>query len=212
MQFKKLTYGGVSVQRRVIPNSESNRVQGKTRKERRTLWLMLPEVGSLKLGFVSKLSDGDATAVSNKSSTGRAKQDMSESSLNENEVGTVASEEVTLDSALIEKDTSNLGRICNNSNVQLSLKHLVALTDETALAQDPNVEIKFKPRDQTEYLRVISVQDVSGTSLLFLANYFWEAELLYCGLTARLGVRGSLPISTLGGGGGGEGSRGIHVT
>jgi hypothetical protein len=50
-----------------------------------------------------------------------------------------------------------------------------------------------------EHLRVISIQDVSGTSLLFLANNFREAELLMCGLklllereTARLGVRGGL--------------------
>jgi len=35
---------------------------------------MLPEVGSLRLGFVSKLSDGDG-AVSNKSSTQRARRD-----------------------------------------------------------------------------------------------------------------------------------------
>jgi hypothetical protein len=47
---------------------------------------------------------------------------------------------------------------------------------------------------------------VSGTSLLFLANNFREAELLVCGLklllereTARLGVRGGLRITTLGG-------------
>jgi hypothetical protein len=52
-QFKNFMYGGVSVQR-LIPDSDG----GKTGKERRTLWLMLPEVGSLRLGFVSKLSDG----------------------------------------------------------------------------------------------------------------------------------------------------------
>lgn len=57
-----------------------------------------------------------------------------------------------------------------------------------------------------EHLRVISVQDVSGTSLLFLANNFREAELLVCGLklllereTARLGVRGGLPLRAFGG-------------
>jgi hypothetical protein len=57
-----------------------------------------------------------------------------------------------------------------------------------------------------QHLRVISIQDVSGTSLLFLANNFREAELLVCGLklllereTARLGVRGGLPITAFGG-------------
>lgn len=99
MQFKRFMYGGVSVQR-LLPNSDSVR----TRKERRTLWLMLPEVGSLRLGFVSKLSDGEGT-VSNKNSTQRVKRDTCDHSLNgwEGDLGTVASEEVTLDSALLDK-------------------------------------------------------------------------------------------------------------
>lgn len=66
--------------------------------------------------------------------------------------------------------------------------------------------IQFSSDDKTEHLRIISVQDISGTSLLFLANNFREAELLVCGLklllereTARLGVRGGLPITALGG-------------
>lgn len=56
-----------------------------------------------------------------------------------------------------------------------------------------------------EHLRVISIQDVSGVSLLFLANNFREAELLVCGLklllereTVRLGVRGGTPLSAFG--------------
>ena len=91
-------------------------------------------------------------------------------------------------------------------NVQLSESHSVALTDVIALSQEPAVQIKFKGDDKTQHLRVISIQDVSGTNLLFLANNFREAELLVCGLklllereTARLGVRGGLPISALGG-------------
>lgn len=57
-----------------------------------------------------------------------------------------------------------------------------------------------------EHLRIISIQDVSGTLLLFLANNFREAELLVCGLklllereSARLGVRGGLPLTAFGG-------------
>lgn len=68
------------------------------------------------------------------------------------------------------------------------------------------VPINLSSDDKTEHLRIISIQDVSGTSLLFLANNFREAELLVCGLklllereTARLGVRGGLPITALGG-------------
>ena len=96
---KKFLYGGVSVQR-LIPNSESR--SGRTRRERRTLWLMLPEVGSLRLGFVSKLSDEEG-AVSNKSSTQRVRRDETDSRVMETDLGTVASEEVTLDSALLDK-------------------------------------------------------------------------------------------------------------
>jgi hypothetical protein len=57
-----------------------------------------------------------------------------------------------------------------------------------------------------EHLRVISVQDENGVSLLFLANNFREAELLVCGLklllereTTRLGVRGGQPVTAFGG-------------
>ena len=202
LQFKKFMYGGVSVQR-LIPNSESR--SGKTRKERRTLWLMLPEVGALRLGFVSKLSDGDAP-VSNKSSTREARRDTRDynSVSMDNDLGTVASEEVTLDSMLVEKERS-MGGI-RTGNVQLSIKHSIALTDVTVLSQEPHVPVRFSQEDQTEHLRVISIQDAAGTSLLFLANNFREAELLVCGLklllereTARLGVRGGLPITALGG-------------
>jgi len=89
-QFKNFMYGGVSVQR-LLPDTEGR--SGRTGKERRTLWLMLPEVGSLRLGFVSKLSDGEG-AISNKSSTQRARREY------DGDVGTVGSEDVTLDSAL----------------------------------------------------------------------------------------------------------------
>ena len=61
---------------------------------------MLPEVGSLRLGFVSKLSDGEGD-VSNKSSTQRARRD--DPSRFDGDVGTVGSEDVTLDSALNTK-------------------------------------------------------------------------------------------------------------
>lgn len=103
------------------------------------------------------------------------------------------------------QDGSTIGPI-RRGNVQLSFKHSVALTDVTILSQEPLVPIKFTGKDKTQHLRVISIQDVSGASLLFLANNFREAELLVCGLklllereTLRLGVRGGLPITALGG-------------
>ena len=55
--FKNFMYGGVSVQR-ISPRQEYG--ANAESLERRTLWLMLPEVGSLRLGYVSKHStDGN---------------------------------------------------------------------------------------------------------------------------------------------------------
>ena len=223
-QFKAFMYGGVSVQR-VIPEghaSSSSSMLSRTAKERRTLWLMLPEVGSLRLGFVSKLSDGEGV-ISNKSSTQRAQRnDMSllngpgRTAMDNDTVG---SEELTLDSALrtIGGDgthtVSSLPHNVRTNNVQLSRKHSVALTDVTLLTQDPPKHIvgnlRFKQEssqtsyDKMEHLRIISIQDVSGTQLLFLANNFREAELLVCGLklllereTTRLNIRGGIPRAT----------------
>ena len=211
-QFKKFIYGGVSVER-LLPDPKGRR----TGKERRTLWLMLPEVGSLRLGFVSKLSDGDSAMISNKNSTQRVRREDSSRVSADGDIGTVGSEEVTLDSALHPRDgtgvggaggggggNSSIGYI-RNGNVQLSSKHSVSLTDVTLLSQEPPVPIRFKGEDKMAHLRVISIQDSSGTSLLFLANNFREAELLVCGLklliereTTRLGVRGGMPKSWFG--------------
>ena len=60
-KFKKFLYGGVAVQH-LMPHSPLTR-SGMTRREKRTLWLMLPEIGSLRLGFVSKLKDGSGDAT-----------------------------------------------------------------------------------------------------------------------------------------------------
>lgn len=68
------------------------------------------------------------------------------------------------------------------------------------------MSIRFDPDNATENLRVISIQDMAGTSLLFLENNFKEAEWLVCSLkpliereTARLGVRGRFPLLNWGG-------------
>jgi len=203
-QFKAFMYGGVSVQR-VIP--EKNGVS-RTAKERRTLWLMLPEVGSLRLGFVSKLSDGEGI-ISNRNSTHRAQRADSRSGLM-GDHDTVGSEEVTLDSALKDGNGTISSNIPNvrRHNVQLSRKHSVGLSDVTLLTQEPKVNIRFKGEDKMEHLRIISIQDVGGTQLLFLANNFREAELLVCGLklllereTSRLAMRGGIPRHSFGRGG-----------
>ncbi len=64
------------------PNSAPTR-NGLTRREKRTLWLMLPEVGSFRLGLVSKIKDigidtsmDDITVASSAAST-KADADVS---------------------------------------------------------------------------------------------------------------------------------------
>lgn len=66
--------------------------------------------------------------------------------------------------------------------------------------------VRLSPDDATEHLRVISICDATGKSILFLANSNREAELLFCGLkllleceTSRLSVRGGVPLNKLGG-------------
>ena len=204
-QFKAFMYGGVSVQR-LIPDGGHGAVR--TTKERRTLWLMLPEIGSLRLGFVSKLSDGEGL-ISNRNSTQRVQRsDFIKSGLQDND--TVGSEEVTLDSALRDGNgtISSAMHSVRTHNVQLSRKHSLDLSDVTLLTQEPRVNIRFKNDEKMEHLRIISIQDVSGTQLLFLANNFREAELLICGLkfllereASRLGMRGGIPRSSFGRGG-----------
>ena len=70
----------------------------------------------------------------------------------------------------------------------------------------PQVTVRLSPDDATEHLRVISIKDVTGKSMIFLANSKREAELLFCGLkllleceTARLSVRGGVPLNEIGG-------------
>ena len=74
-------YGGVTVQH-LKPNSAPTR-DGMTRREKRTLWLMLLEVGSLRLGLVSKVKDNgidtnmDDVTVASSAASSRADADVS---------------------------------------------------------------------------------------------------------------------------------------
>jgi hypothetical protein len=68
------------------------------------------------------------------------------------------------------------------------------------------VTVRLSPDDATEHLRIISIEDATGKSLLFIAGSNHEAELLVCGLkllleceSARLGVRGGVTLNKLGG-------------
>lgn len=107
---------------------------------------------------------------------------------------------------IAQDGSTTIGQNIRSGNVHLSNKHSVALTDVSVLSQDSPIPLRFKEEDKMEHLRVISVQDVTGTPLIFLANNFREAELLVCGIklllereTARLGVRGGLPLRAFGG-------------
>jgi len=176
-KFKKFMYCGVSVQH-LKPNSAPTRT-GMTRREKRTLWLMLPEVGSLRLGFVSKLEENDADA-------------------------TVDDNTVASSVASSRADAHDFRT--EGSNVKLSKKYSVSLTDITSLSQDPNETVRLSPDDATEHLRLLSINDVTGKSILILAKSNKEAEVLFCGLkllleceTARLSVRGGVTLNNLGG-------------
>jgi hypothetical protein len=173
-KFKRFLYEGVSVQY-LMPNL-SPTLSGMTRREKRTLWLMLPEVGSLRLGLVS-----------------RQKQHRSDAS---------AVDDGTTASSVFDENFHRL----DNRRINLSKRDSMSLTDITLLSQDPNTAVRLSRDDATEHLRLISIQDVSGKSLLFIAESKNEAELLVCGLkllleceTARLGVRGGVSINEIGG-------------
>jgi lipid-binding SYLF domain-containing protein len=174
-KFKRFLYEGVTVQY-LMPNL-SPTLSGMTRREKRTLWLMLPEVGSLRLGLVS-----------------RQKQPRSDASTMDDATA-VSSVAQSIDEDYHRRD-----------GINLSKRDSMSLTDITLLSQDPNTAVRLSRDDATEHLRLISVQDVSGKSLLFIADSNSEAELLVCGLkllleceTARLGVRGGVPINEIGG-------------
>ncbi len=175
-KFKRFLYEGVTVQY-LMPNL-SHTLSGMTRREKRTLWLMLPEVGSLRLGLVS-----------------RQKQHRSDASTMVDDATAVSSIAHSVDEDFHQMD---------GKSVNLSKRDSMSLTDITLLSQDPNTAVRLSRDDATEHLRLLSVKDVSGKSLIFIADSDIEAELLFCGLkllleceTARLGVRGGVPINSL---------------
>lgn len=221
-KFKAFLYGGVSVQQ-LMPNAEPT--GGKTRRERRTLWLRLPEVGPFRLGYLSKLTDRDPNKA-NRSPSRLQNQTRDDASCatDDYSIGQSSVSQATeySDNLLTDDNTSDStkretsprnsprspARRYTLGKSQLSEKYSMALTDVVCLTQEPKVNIRFSPDDATEHLRVISVLDVHGANLLFLANSFREAELLVCGLklllereTSRLGIRGGVPVAQLAGGG-----------
>ncbi len=85
--LKQLMYEGVSVNRIVLGAVG----RGNETLERRTLWLMLPENGSLRIGFLSKLTD-------------------------EAEVGIDNDDEIESKSSNHERQTTGVGQLSNNDD------------------------------------------------------------------------------------------------
>ena len=152
-KFKKFLYGGVSVQH-LLPHSlagSSARYadSGMTKREKRTLWLMLPEVGSLRLGFVSKLKDGGDDASTMDDIT--VASSVASSRTDEDDVSTIWSKNLghfqCICSCLMQINLSIIAMhvqmmipsLTNAGNVKLSRKYSVSLTDITSVSQDPNV-------------------------------------------------------------------------
>ena len=136
-KFKTFLYGGVSVQR-LLPRSLDG--GGIDALERRTLWLMLPERGSLRLGFVSKqyveiadeqsvFSEGGKSAASDFTSDSKSTMNVRMFPEQINSIVNVlwfltVSSFFNLQSAAIRKKLRK---------VKLSEKHSLALTEITSL-------------------------------------------------------------------------------
>jgi hypothetical protein len=85
-KFKKFLFGGVSVER--LESDDD----GIHTAERRTLWLVLPDSGSLRLGYLSKLTDADALGRKNRFSDERSETDT---------LGTDGESILTVDTSLV---------------------------------------------------------------------------------------------------------------
>mmetsp|Transcript_3868 Transcript_3868/g.7415 ORF Transcript_3868/g.7415 Transcript_3868/m.7415 type:complete len:1027 (-) Transcript_3868:6219-9299(-) len=186
-KFKSFLYGGASVQRILPPHRDEGGIES---LEIRTLWLMLPEVGSLRLGYVSKRS-GDY--LDDRSEMSEVTPQLS----HDHSTAESTTDEFTTDS----RSTSFSGRR-TAKKVHLSKKHSIALTDVLSLKRySTNAG---NPNDDKRELRVIEILDKYDRSLKFITNTVREAELLFCGLkvvlereTTRIGRRGGISLEKL---------------
>ena len=206
-KFKKYLYRGVHVRRLIVNNGLNH---GGMQRERRTLWLMLPDIGSLRLGYISKVDDTNGGSPSKPSrnrnsieDTGTYEEDeysfFSEGAstfvTQDSGFGEYTVEEYTVDGTVDES------LISRQQNVRLSIRHSIALTSIVSLSREPNVHIESNADDASEHLKLVNMHDGNGNNLLFVANTIQEADALICGLkllvereTLRLGVRGGIPL------------------
>ena len=132
-KFKMFLYGGVSVQR-IAPDASLNSSgfgNSTDSLERRTLWLMLPESGSLRLGYVSKKKSVDAddrSLFSEAISEGGA--------TNASDEQTAADESTIGGNTLDSRSTFQGSRV---GRVKMSKKYSMALSDVALLKRISNV-------------------------------------------------------------------------
>ena len=166
-KFKKFLYGGVAVQV-LLPHAAPTRGD-MTRREKRTLWLMLPEVGSLRLGFVSKARGGlgevlaptDDITVASSVASSRAEADVSADARRRRHRGGSLSRRCPSPRPACSlprcpfsapSPRQDFTARTDVGNVRLSRKYSVPLTDITTLSQDPNVSVKGWCHFSAEFL------------------------------------------------------------
>eukprot|EP00980_Cylindrotheca_fusiformis_P009657 scaffold2134_cov93-Cylindrotheca_fusiformis.AAC.19 len=195
-QFQQFLLGGVAVTQ--LPSTTTSTTS--SRKDlARTLWLYFPGPGmSSELGFISKHSErkqGDPNHPFKSSSSSSSHHNNSSDNLS------TASEDLTLDSALMDTNSvlygaGGAGAATTGgptTRVELSLKHSVALTDVVSLSQQyEGIHDEFLDR-------TVCLTTCKNKKLVFLTQTPQEATLLMNGLsllleheTARLKVRGGV--------------------
>lgn len=153
---------------------------------------MLPEVGSLRLGYVSKKKSVDADDRSLFSEA------ISEGGFTNASDEQTAADESTLGETTIDSRSTFQGS--RVGRVKMSKKYSMALSDVATLKRISN-DIG-NPNDDSTDMRIITVEDKDGNVLQFITNTVREAELIMCGLKlliererARIGRRGGTPLN-----------------
>jgi len=187
-QFKTFLYEGVSVQR-IIPGATGRANES---LERRTLWLMLPEEGSFRLGFLTKTAE----------TKGNTYADDDESVLQSVPDTYHDGDSVTTFDTRSTFDTRGTLDTKRQVKGHLSSKFSIDLTDISAIQRYSTTNAGTL--GEVEGARCIKIEDVHGKRLSFIANNVPESVVLFCGIklliekeTSRLGRRGGKPINQI---------------
>ncbi len=156
---KGFMYEGVSVQRIILGASG----KGQYCLERRTLWLMLPELGSMRVGLLSKSTD--------ESGVGKDECD-------------VYSRGRSLGSAMSNDDDGSVGSSTDRSSLvegNLSRKFSMNLADVVSIERCPMMNNVINSAN-IDSSRLIKIESRDGKVLLFITNNISEAEVIFSGL------------------------------